>query len=80
MFQGPFGPQFDQSFVNILSREASGEVVAHEGRHEGQTSIGGAAYLDDRATKARLALGGRLASVFLCIPLFHQKSDALFFP
>jgi hypothetical protein len=36
--------------VNILSREASGEVVAHEGSHKAQTSTGGAAHQADRAT------------------------------
>jgi hypothetical protein len=51
--------------VNILLREASGEVVAREGSHEAQTRLGGAAHKASRATRARLALGGRLASVFL---------------
>jgi hypothetical protein len=39
MFQGSSGPQFDWGFLkcNILSREAPGEVVAHEGSHEAQT-------------------------------------------
>jgi hypothetical protein len=57
--------------VNILSQEAPGEVVAHKGIHEAQTSTGGATSLTDRATRAYLALSGRLASVFLCTPLFR---------
>jgi hypothetical protein len=30
--------------VNLLPREASKEVVAHEGSHEAQTGMGGVAY------------------------------------
>jgi hypothetical protein len=51
--------------INILSREAHGEVVAHERSHEAQTKPGGAATLAGCATQARLALSGCLASVFL---------------
>jgi hypothetical protein len=51
--------------INILSREAPGEVVAHETSHEARTRPGCAATLAGRATQARSALGGRLASVFL---------------
>jgi hypothetical protein len=56
--------------INILSREASREVVAHERSHEAQMSLGGVAQQADRATRACLPLGGRLASVFLCTPSF----------
>jgi hypothetical protein len=66
--------------VNILSREASREVVAREESHEAQTSTCGTAHQAGRATRAHLALGGRLTSVFLWTPLFWQKRDTLFFP
>jgi hypothetical protein len=65
--------------ISILSREGSGEVVAREGSHEAQTSTCGAAHQAGHATRARLALGGCITSVFLWSPLFRQKMDALFF-
>jgi hypothetical protein len=66
--------------VNIFKREASGEIIAHERSHKAQTGMGGAAYRADYATMARLALGRRLASVFLYTSSFRYKRDGIFFP
>jgi hypothetical protein len=66
--------------LNILSREASGEVVAHERSYDAQMGKGGAAHHAGRVTRACLALEHRLVSTFLCTPSFRQKRDALFFP
>jgi hypothetical protein len=65
--------------INILPREASGEVVANERSHEAQTGMGGTAHLLGRATRAHLALKRRLISVFLCMPLSQNKTYAIFF-
>jgi hypothetical protein len=70
----------DFYIVNIFTREASGDIIAHERSHEAQTGMGGAAYRVGHATMARLALGRRLASVFLYTSSLRQKRDALFFP
>jgi hypothetical protein len=56
--------------INILSREVAVEIEANESIHEVKKSLGGVAHQAGHATKSCLALGGSLASVFLCTPLF----------
>jgi hypothetical protein len=65
--------------VNILPREASGEVVANKRSYEAQKSLGGMAHQEGHATSARLALEHRLASVFLCTSSFRKKGMPYFF-
>jgi hypothetical protein len=65
--------------INSFTREAPGEVVEHERGHEARTRLGGAATLAGRATQARSALGGCLASVFLWMTQDRHKWDALIF-
>jgi hypothetical protein len=64
---------------NILSREAPGEAVGHERSRGAQTRPGGTATLAGCATQARLALGGRLTSVFLWTTPYQEKRDVLIF-
>jgi hypothetical protein len=56
--------------INILSREASGEVEANERSHEAQKSLSGMTHCPGWPTRARLALVRRLVFVFLWMPSF----------
>jgi hypothetical protein len=70
----------DFYIINILPREASGDVVANEKSHEAQTGMGGVAHQADRTTRACLALERRLVSVFLWMAFFSSKKERPIFP
>jgi hypothetical protein len=82
MFQGPSRPQFDQGFnrVNILPREACGEVVANKRSYEALKSLGGATHQAGRATSARLALERHLVSVFFMYAFVTTEKRCPTFP
>jgi hypothetical protein len=65
--------------LNILSREASGEVVAHKRSYEAQMGKGGAAHQAGRATRARLALEHHLISIFFYVRLRFDRKEMPYF-